>query len=118
AARQMSPLVIGLGNGENFCASDVPAILNATRRMILLDDGEMAILTKSGVQVLDLEDGKPRHKAEMKIDWSPEQAEKGGYAHYMLKEIHEQPDVINRLLARYTNTERTRIDLDQIGLSN
>jgi glucosamine--fructose-6-phosphate aminotransferase (isomerizing) len=121
-ARQLSPLVIGLGNGENFCASDVPAILNATHRMMFLDDGELAILTQDRVEVFDLTQpvgsAKPRQKAEVRIEWSPEQAEKGGYPHYMLKEIHEQPDVINRLLSRYTNSERTRVELDQIGLSD
>ena len=117
AARQMSPLVLGLGQEENFFASDVPAILNATQRIIFLDDGEMAVLHRDKVEVFDLDDGKARRKSVEKIDWSPEQAEKGGYTHFMLKEIHEQPDVINRILSRYTNPERTHIYLDQIGLS-
>jgi len=121
-ARQMSPLVIGLGNGENFCASDVPAILNATHRVIFLDDGELAILTRDRVRVFGFDapiaTATPRHKAEVRIEWTPEQAEKGGYEHYMLKEIHEQPDVIARILARYTNPQRTRINFDQIGLSD
>ncbi|HEX8551006.1 MAG TPA: glutamine--fructose-6-phosphate transaminase (isomerizing) [Abditibacteriaceae bacterium] len=116
--RLKSPLVVGLGEGENFLASDMAAILNATRRVMFLDDGEMAILTREKVEVCDLDDGKMRNKSVEKIDWSPEQAEKGGYAHFMLKEIHEQPDVINRLVARYTNPERTRVHLDQIGLSD
>jgi glucosamine--fructose-6-phosphate aminotransferase (isomerizing) len=85
---------------------------------VFLDDGEMAVLTRDGIEVSDLDDGKIRHKSVEKIDWSPEQAEKGGYPHFMLKEIHEQPDVINRLVARYTNPDRTRIHLDQIGLTD
>lgn len=117
AARQMSPLVIGLGQHENFLASDVPAILNATRRVLFLDDGEMAVLTRDKVEVFDF-DGKSHHKAEVKIEWSAEQAEKGGYPHYMLKEIHEQPDVMTRLISRYTNPDRTHIELDQIGLTD
>jgi glucosamine--fructose-6-phosphate aminotransferase (isomerizing) len=117
AARQASPLIIGLGEGENFCASDVPAILNKTRRVIFLDDGEMAILRADEVEVCDIDDGKVRHKSIAHIEWSAEQAEKGSWPHFMLKEIHEQPQVIRNLLARYTN-ERGEVVLNDIGLSD
>jgi glucosamine--fructose-6-phosphate aminotransferase (isomerizing) len=116
-ARWKSPLVIGLGDGENMFASDIPAIINITRRVIFLDDGEMAIVRRDGVQVCDLDDGKKRSKSIERIEWDTTQAEKGGYSHFMLKEIHEQPDVMNRLLSRYTNPERTHITLDGINLT-
>jgi glucosamine--fructose-6-phosphate aminotransferase (isomerizing) len=92
-ARKESPLVIGLGDGENFIASDIPAILQHTRRMIFLDDGEMAVLDREGARIFHL-DGTPVQKEVQRIDWSPVMAEKGGYRHFMLKEIFEQPRAI------------------------
>lgn len=117
-ARWKSPLVVGLGEHENILASDIPAILQITRRVILLDDGEMAILHRESVEVFDMDDGKQRHKAAALIDWDEAQAEKGDFPNFMLKEIHEQPDVINRLLSRYTNPERTRVKLEGINISD
>ena len=97
AARNESPLVIGVGDEENFIASDVPAILNQTKKMIYLDNKEIAVLDKDNVRVCDIEGNDIDKKIE-KIDWSPEQAQKQGYKHFMLKEIFEQPQIITETI--------------------
>jgi glucosamine--fructose-6-phosphate aminotransferase (isomerizing) len=103
-AKHDSPLVLGVGDGESFAASDIPAILAHTRDVIFLMDGEMAVLTKGGMKITTVEGAKPVTRASKRIDWSPTQAEKGGYKHFMLKEIHEQPRAIE-------DTLRGRVDL-------
>jgi glucosamine--fructose-6-phosphate aminotransferase (isomerizing) len=88
--RKDSPLIVGLGEGENYLASDIPATLSHTRRTYILNDGEMAILTADKVTVTDFE-GNEVEKKVFEVTWEAAQAEKGGYEHFMLKEIHEQP---------------------------
>ncbi|MFO7178865.1 MAG: glutamine--fructose-6-phosphate transaminase (isomerizing) [Pseudomonadota bacterium] len=92
-AKSASPLVIGLGEGETLCGSDIAALLPHTRRMVFLDEGEMAELTKDGVRIETLEGARVTREPR-RIDWSPVQAEKDGYKHFMLKEIFEQPRAI------------------------
>ncbi|MFD3261615.1 glutamine--fructose-6-phosphate transaminase (isomerizing) [Paenibacillus lentus] len=102
AVRQASPLIIGLGEGENFIGSDIPAILNYTRKIYILNDGEMAVLTEDAVELMTIE-GNFISREMISVDWDAVTAEKGGFDHFMLKEIHEQPKA-------YRDTMRGRID--------
>jgi glutamine---fructose-6-phosphate transaminase (isomerizing) len=90
AVRKDSPLVIGVGKGENFIASDIPAILSRTREYYLIDEQELAVLTRDDIKIFGF-DGRQIHKEIMTATWDIEAAEKGGYPHFMIKEIHEQP---------------------------
>src|SRR2546426_85218 len=97
-ARQDVPLVVGLADGESFLASDVAAILAHTDQVVFLEDGDVADLRPTGVIITDV-DGAPQERSVSTIDWSPEAAEKGGYEHFMLKEIHEQPEALSQSIA-------------------
>ena len=98
AARKDAPLLLGFGKGENFLASDVTALVQYTRDVAYMDDGEVAILTREGIQVYDAME-RPIEKEHHHIDWEISAAEKGGYEHFMLKEIMEQPEALRRTIS-------------------
>jgi glucosamine--fructose-6-phosphate aminotransferase (isomerizing) len=115
AAKNASPLVVGVGEGENFVASDVPAILQHTRKMMFLEEGEIAEIRRTGVKVVDL-DGKPIEREPKIITWSAVSAEKAGYKHFMLKEIHEQSRAVTDTLRGRLSIETSDAFLDGIEL--
>ena len=113
-AKQDNPLVVGLGDGENFIASDIPAIINRTRRTYILNDGEVAIVKRDSVSITDRR-GNAVDKKIFHVNWNAEAAEKGGYEHFMLKEINEQPKAVRDTMSKRVVKGGDRIVFDELN---
>ena len=113
-ARLQCPLVVGIGEGEMFLASSIAAFLRETRRVQLIEDGEVVAITKDGARFVSVEDG-PRERDEFEVDWDDEAAEKHGYETFMLKEIYEQPQAVAETIGE--RVRGTELDFDDIGLT-
>lgn len=113
--RKDSPLVVGIGNDEFFLASDIPAFLNHTRDVVFLEDGEIALITPNGADIFGM-NGTPLRKDVQTVSWNPSMAEKGGFKHFMLKEIYEQPRAIADTMRGRVNAERGDVYLEEFGL--
>lgn len=118
AVRKDSPLIVGIGEDENFIASDIPAILKHTRNIYILEEGEMAVIKKDSIKLMTI-DGAPVEKQVYRVTWDVEAAEKGGYEHFMLKEIYEQPKAIkDTLLPRLRKSDEIKLDSIKITVGN
>lgn len=112
AVRLASPLIVGIGENENFIASDIPALIEHTREVYILNDGEMAVLSTNSVELMTL-NGKAIKREKFQVNWNVETAEKSGFDHFMLKEIYEQPLAYRQTIDNRINHETNRIDLSK-----
>lgn len=116
AIRYASPLIIGVGDNEKFIGSDIPAILEHTRDVYVMEDGDLAILTRDSLLLQDIDTGQPIDRQQIRIEWDKEQAEKDGFDHYMLKEIHEQPRSLRNTMAGRIHEAKREIAMPDLGL--
>ncbi|MDR2077319.1 MAG: glutamine--fructose-6-phosphate transaminase (isomerizing) [Desulfovibrio sp.] len=117
AARRSAPLLLGIGAGENYVASDIPAFLPYTRNVVFLEDGEIIRITPSSWQIFSLEDLRPLPKSTHHINWDMQSAQKGGFRHFMLKEIFEQPRAIADCMAGRLNAAHTAVVIPELESS-
>lgn len=113
-AKQDNPLVVGLGKGENFIASDIPAIISRTRDTYILNDGEIAVVKKDSVKIFNRK-GEPIDKKVFHVSWNAEAAEKGGYEHFMLKEINEQPKAVRDTMSERIAKDNSAIIMNELN---
>ncbi|MCE0453038.1 glutamine--fructose-6-phosphate transaminase (isomerizing) [Brevibacillus sp. AF8] len=118
AIRLASPLVVGVGQGESFIGSDIPAILEHTRDVYILNEGEMAVLTRDGVELMNAETGEKIERELFHVEWDLVQAEKGGYDSFMLKEMHEQPQAVRDTMGARIDEDNKRVILPELKMND